>query len=299
MSRTPRKPGWKTANSKTKRRRAYAVQNVWVVSSIPYVGTNFETQFKKGLGNIAGTYKTTDNLGYVPATLQAAVKSAGKDNATLVVAVGGLITAQAALNVGTVPFLALTGGIVNFKNAPSGSFLGGVCLDSYKHDSDRIIYLMKKNNITADQICLLYNSNAAMANTEQQQFTYSQNADIDPTNVNNASAIYTAAFDSIGLITDASGSPPGIQAIIVSADPFFTLTKEQLKSTAGNYPYYMMYALKEYKTGTAPKHSHATIYAPNDDLPTVYNKLGAKARAIVNGGSSTWDHEGLDNPDDQ
>jgi hypothetical protein len=299
MSKTPKKFRRKTASSKAKGRRAYAVKNVWVVSSIPFSGTNFETQFKKGLGNIAGTYTTSDNLGYDPATLQAAVKNAGKDNSTLVVAVGGLITGQAAMKVGTVPFLALTGGTVNFKNATSGSFLGGICLDSYKHDTDRITYLMNKLNITADQICLLYNSNAAMAITEQQQFTYSQSADIDPTNVNNASAIYTAAFNLIGQMTDASGNPPGIQAIIVSADPFFTQTKESLKTAAGNYPYYMMYPLKEYKTGTAPKKKHATIHAPNDDLPTVYKKMGVKARAIVTGGSSAWDHEGLDNPDDQ
>jgi hypothetical protein len=302
MTKSPKKSGKKTAGSKTtNRRRTYAVENVRVVSSIPFVGSNFETQFKKGLGKIAGTYNAngTDNLGYDLGTLETAVTKAGNDNATLVVAVGGLITGQAAMNVGTVPFLALTGGTVNFKDAKSGSFLGGICLDSYKHNSDRITNLMNKLSILADQICLLYNTNAAMSVTEQQQFTYSQNADIDPTNVNNASAIYTAAFDAIGQMTDSGGNPPGIQAIIVSADPFFTQTKEQLKAVAANYPYYIIYPLKEYKTGTAPKHRRATIHAPNDDLPTVYNKLGKKARAIVTGGSSTWDHEGLDNPDDQ
>jgi hypothetical protein len=138
-----------------------------------------------------------------------------------------------------------------------------------------------------------------MAGTERQQFTYTQKADVNPTNVANATAIYTAAFDAIGQITDGNGDLPGIQAIVVSADPFFGQTKEQLKGVAKNYSYYMMYPLKGYKNGTPPKHNHATIHAPNDEMKKVYFKMGKKARAIVTGASTTWDHEGLDNPEDQ
>jgi hypothetical protein len=253
----------------------------------------FETQFKAGLGTIAGIYNPPiDNQGYDLTALKTAVQNASKNN-TLVVAVGGLITGQAAMQVG-VPFIALTGGTVNFLDATTSTFLGGICLDSYKHDIDRINYLKRKLNISADQICLLYNSYSAMAGTEEQQFTYTQNADINPTNVGNAAVIYTAAFDAIGQITDANGNLPGIQAIVVSADPFFTQTKEQLKIA-----YYMMYPLKGYKNGTLPKTKHATIYGPNDNMKQVYFKMGKKARAIVTGSSTTWDHEGLDNPDDQ
>jgi hypothetical protein len=299
MARVSRKSLVKkgTSGKKAKKKSVkYTVQNVLVVSTIPFSGSNFETQFKAGLGTISGTYNANENQGYDPQTLETDVRNAG--NATLVVTVGGLKAAQAALNVGTVPFISLAGGTAGFTDTTSRIFLGGICLDTYKHNIDRINYLMNKLTITADQICLLYNGNSAVSATEEQQFTYTQNADIDPTNVATANAIYTAAFDAIGQITDATGNSPGIQAIIVSADPFFTQTKEQLKFVASKYAYYMMYPLKEYRTGTPPKHAHSTTHTPNDDLPTVYRKMGVKAKNILGGQSATWDHQGLDNPVD-
>jgi hypothetical protein len=277
------------------------LQNVCVVSTIPFANTNFETQFKQGLGS-AGTYKTPkDNQGYVLETLKAAVQDAGSDNNTLVVTVGGLIAGIAAYQLGTVPFISLTGGTAGFANAPTGNFLGGVCLDAYKHDTDRINHLTAKLPITdADQICLLYNGkNAGLAGIEPNIFTYAQSADIDPTNVSSAVQIYTAAFTAIGKIRDANGNPPGIQAVIVSADPFFTQTKDQLKGTASTFPYYVTYPLKDYKTGTAPKQNHSTIHGPKDSLSTVYNKMGKKAKAVFAGHNVGWDHEDLDDPEDQ
>jgi hypothetical protein len=270
-----------------------ALPNVCVVSTIRFAGTTFETQFKAGLGTIPGTYKAPiDNQGYDIQTLITAAQNAAKNN-TLVVAVGGLITGQAALQA-KVSFIALTGGIVNFIDATTNTFLGGICLDSYKYDPGRITYLTTKVPCSANQICLLYNTHSAMASIEKQQFTYSQNADIDQTNVNNANAIYTTAFNAIGKL-------PNIKAVVVSADPFFGQTKDQLTSVAQNYPYYITYPLKGYKNANPrPKHNHSTIHAPKDDLATVYWKLGKKAGDIANGKTAAWDHEGpLDTPDDQ
>jgi hypothetical protein len=277
-----------------------ALQNVCVVSTIPFANTNFETQFRSGLGN-TGTYKQPqDNIGYDLNGLKTAVQTAGADNNTLVVTVGGLLAAIAADQVGSVPFISLAGGTAGFHDTPAGKFLGGTCLDAYSHNIDRINYLKGKVPLqSADQVCLLYNSkNTAYATPEINIFTYTQTADLDPSNVGNAANVYDAAFTGIGAIKDDNGNLPGIQAIVVSADSFFTQTKEQLKSVASNYPYYVSYPLKEYKSGTSPKRNHSTIHAPKDSLSSLYKKMGQKAKAALSGQAVTWDHEDLDNPDD-
>src|SRR5580700_4796549 len=99
MARVSRKSLVKkgTSGKKAKKKSVkYTVQNVLVVSTIPFSGSNFETQFKAGLGTISGTYNANENQGYDPQTLETDVRNAG--NATLVVTVGGLKAAQAALN---------------------------------------------------------------------------------------------------------------------------------------------------------------------------------------------------------
>jgi hypothetical protein len=277
-----------------------ALQNVCVVSTIPFANTNLETHFKSGLGN-TGTYKTPqDNIGYDLQALKTAVQTAGADNNTLVVTVGGLMAAIAADQVGTVPFISLAGGTAGFHGTPAGKFLGGTCLDAYSHNIDRINYLKGRVPLdSADQVCLLYNSkNSAFAGPETNIFTYTQPADLDPSNVVNAANVYDAAFTAIGKITDDNGNLPGIEAIVISADSFFTQTKEQLKSVASNYPYYVSYPLKEYKSGASPKRNHSTIHAPRDSLSSMYKKMGQKAKAVLTSQAVTWEHEFLDSPDD-
>jgi hypothetical protein len=270
--------------------------NVCVVSTIPFAGFDLEKSFKSGLGKIAGTYLTPiDSQGYDLPTLEAAVRRAGSDGQTLVVTLGGLICGQAAQNVNQYPFISLVGGVDKFSDAPSGNFLGGVSLDAYKHNIDRFNFLSRKG-IGVDEVCLLYNSNSAMASTEAGSFTYSQDAKIDHTNAGNALTIYTAAFNSIGEIKDSDGNLPGIQAVIVSADPFFTQVKDDLKRVAANFAYYVVYPLKEYKPG---KSGHSTIHAPKRNLSELYKGMGKKAKAVLNGQSAGWDHEGLDIPDEQ
>jgi hypothetical protein len=92
------------------RTKTVTVHKVCVVSSIPFAGTKFETQFKAGLGgNI--TYKTPkDGKGYDLTTLQQAISDAGSDGDTLVVTAGGLVVAQAAKGLtGSIPYISLVG----------------------------------------------------------------------------------------------------------------------------------------------------------------------------------------------
>jgi hypothetical protein len=180
------------------------------------------------------------------------------------------------LTVKSVPFISLAGGTAGFTDAPGGSFLGGVCLDAYKHDTDRINHLIKILSLSsADQVCLLYNGkNSAFVAPETIIFTYKQNADLDQSNINNAANVYKEAFNNIGTLTDDNGNLPGIEAVVVSADPFFTQTRDKLTTAAGNFPYHVCYPLKEYKSGA--KAEHSTIHAPKSSLAALFSKNGTK-----------------------
>jgi len=274
------------------------LQNVCVVSVMTFAGTEFETAFKDGFAS-AGTYITPkDNLGYDINNLRTNGVNLVPAN-SLVVAVGGLVAALAADGT-TMPYIALTGADFTW----SGVFLGGISLSASKHHMDRLAHLHYNKNNTpknAAKTCLLYNgANPNFSNLEKSAFPYTQaTQNIDQTTAGNAANIYATAFNNIDNKTNSDGSAANIEAIVVSADAFFTQTKDDLITAAGNR--YMVYPFNDYRDlgNKKPKHQSSTIHGPKFSLVEVYCKMGVKARLAMSGRYVNWDHEPFGDPQDQ
>jgi hypothetical protein len=209
---------------------------ILVVSMVPFSKTIFETKFLTGANIVLpdAIYSVSDNsgkgLGYKDSDLQAAISAA--DSNTLVVTVGGLAVAKAAKAVGTKRYISIVGDTTGFLNKPSGNFLGGISVESANQDANRISNVKTKSNVKDNTICLLFNSNSAMQGTEGGFFknSHTQNADIDGSTANPQTA-FSNAIAKIKAIKDPQGNPL-INAVIVSADPFYTLQRQALVAAA-------------------------------------------------------------------
>jgi hypothetical protein len=260
-----------------------------------FLGTPFETAFKDGLGPIPpANYRVIQDLGYDINNLRTNGVNQAASN-SLVVAVGGLAAALAADGT-TVPYIALTG--ADFKS--SGIFLGGFSLNAAKHHMEHLGHLHHKVKKKAAKTCLLYNgANPNFTGQETAVFSYAQPANIDQnTPTGNIAGIYNAAFTAIDNKQDG-GAAANIEATIVSADAFFTQTKDALITAAGNR--YMVYPFKDYKTlgAVQPRPASSTIHGPRSSLVEIYCKLGLKAKLALSVGTVNWDHEPLGDPEDQ
>jgi hypothetical protein len=277
-----------------------ALQNICVVSIIPFSNSTFETAFKDGLGPLApANYLVRDNLGYDINNLRANGVNQAAPN-TLVVTVGGLTAALAADGT-TVPYIALTG--ADFT--PSGIFLGGISLDVAKHHIEHLGHLNKGKGKRTSKTCLLYNgANMNFTSQENTVFSYTQPANIDQnTPAGNVAGIYNAAFAAIDNMQDPGGGAANIEAIIVSADAFFTQTKDALITAAANPPAanrYLVYPFQDYTMGAVHlRPNFSTIHGPKLSLVEIYCKLGLKAKLAMKAGNVNWDHEPLGDPEDK
>jgi len=275
------------------------ISKICVVSVMPFSNTAFENKFKVGLGPITGAnYQVKDNIGYDLTALQNAVNQAAANS--LVVAVGGLAAAMAADNT-TVPYIALTG--ADFTPSSSSSFWGGISLNAATLHSEQLRHLHFRHGKNPAKTCLLYNSaNPNFSNREKALFSFSQAVNIDQTTSAGAvDGLFNAAFAAIDAHTNPDGSA-AIEAIIASADAFFTFPayKDSLITQAGNR--YMVYPFNDYRTqgNVQPAGGSSTIHGPRRSLVEIYLKLGLKAKAVLKGSTNTgWDKEPLGDALDQ
>src|SRR5215831_17582674 len=214
---------------------------------------------------------------YDPSKIQqyeADLKNGGTE---FIAAVGGSIVMAAIINSTTpLPFVSLVGAMPK----DIGAFcLGGVSLESWASNKDRIAILKSKLSLAnADNVALYRNTQSAMAPDEAADWTLQvapSAANIIPTSGN-----YNTDFSSI---------PAAIQGIVVSSDPTFQQNKDALVAAINTWVgaaanRYVVYPLQIYsRAAQPPATTESTLYGP--DLYQAYYKLGQLARDAAASGA--------------
>jgi hypothetical protein len=254
---------------------------IGVISTVGYVGTDLETNFRRGVGNDAWCDAAAPqyNIGYDPAALGRAVTTFNGSAAVgLIVTVGGLASAIAALSVSTKPFISLIGGTITgtFPGTISGHFYGGITLHTFADNNARFTYLNSTKRFNAAQICLLSNPNSSMATVETSLAYWPSPPRGRVLTARNDGEIASAFTDF--------RNDNALQAMIVSADPLFQDDKDNLIGYANNSGKYVCYPLQTYaNTGSGATHQpnphHHTKHGPL--LATEYYNLGVKANWVI------------------
>ena len=265
---------WLKRSSDKKHRHEALAQVVNVVSSIG-IGQAFKTHFEAKL-NAAGAHITPTYYPHLDYGSGLANQIRQFNNG-LLVTLGGLVSFVASVASAQVKFISLIGGTpqINGNRFPTPSngstFWGAVSLESYAGNAQRIRYLGRApHNYQTSQISLLYNPNSFMANVEVQNWPNSnvQPGGVDP-NGNNSAQYYAAAFQNIAT-----------QAVVISADPYFQHTKDDLVAAANASGQYICYPLYNYQNSNPPPEPHgATLYGPK--LEDAIDSLGTMARDVL------------------
>jgi hypothetical protein len=263
--------------------RGPIAQTVTVVSSIG-ISDSFKSNFEatlnpKGANSITPAYYDNNGVGYGYGSALGA--EIAKFNSGLLVTIGGLVSWDAAMSNAATPFISLIGGTPQIgkdpfpspSSTPPSWFWGAVSLESYAGNATRIVHLGRiPQGFKSNQICLLYNPNSFMQGIELQTWpNYNcQPAGIDPDG-NNSALYYAAAFQSI---IANYGTP----AVVVSADPFFQYTKDQLVAAANASGLYVCYPSTSYLNAATPPLG-ATLFGPA--IEAGMTALGTMARTVL------------------
>jgi hypothetical protein len=264
-------------------------QGVGVVSSIAFSGTKLADAFQTGLSRPEIYMTIKDNCGYNPKSLHKGIHALNNDvHVGLIVTAGGLVVAQeAAKAIGaTLPFISLIGGTPgDFPSVGQGYFRGGVSLETFAHNPHRVAHL-KALGIPESKVCLLSNPNSFMSPAETNAWVAAGrgpviSAGASPgTEPANSVATYAPAFAAI--------EAANMQAVVVSADPFFKDTMDDLidaanRWLAGGKGRRIVYPLHDYENGAGkcrPLAGH-TLHGP--DLYEAYELLGKTAAEFLAG----------------
>ncbi len=266
---------------------ADVTQGIGVLSSISFAGTPLAAAFRKGLGREI-YMNVQDNRGYDPQSLNSAVQVLNNDvKIGLIVTAGGLVVAQeAAKKTGaTLPFISLVGGTPGVLSPGQGYFRGGVSLETFAHNPLRTAHLAR-SGIPEDKICLLSNPNSWMAPTETKAWASSPRGPIFTAGAvtgkgaTNSAATYKPAFAAI--------AAAGMRAVVVSADPFFKETMDDLIEAAnewlaGGKDRRICYPLHDYANhaGRCKPAAGHTLHGPV--LEDAYELLGKTAADFLAG----------------
>jgi hypothetical protein len=224
---------------------------------------------RDALGAYGGAHQELNN----------AVKSLDA-TADIIVTVGGSISAKAAADwAKSKPFLAIVGTTPNFNIDPNGTFRGGINLDTPGNNTARNGYVIAKwTTIPANRVCLLHNKNAQMAKDELSSWRSQGWPEQGAASGENSAIKFADAFSKAALKADA---------VVVSADPYFTLKRDDLVQAANNSNLKVCYPFEFYTTANpSPATSRSMWFGP--DLMDAYGKMGAKAVSVLaNPNSST------------
>lgn len=278
---------------------AAVTQGIGVLSSISFDGTNLADAFKKGLGNPRIYINVQDNRGYEPKSLHNGVQVLNNDTKVgLIVTVGGLVSAQEAAKPtgATLPFISLVGGTPgHFPSPGQGYFRGGVSLETFAHNPHRVAHL-KGLGVPESKVCLLSNPNSHMAAAETAAWVLKGRGPVITAGASaglgtsNSAATYRPAFAAI--------AGAGMQAVVVSADPFFKETMDELIDAANSWvsegkDRRVIYPLHDYANVSGkckPARGH-TFHGPL--LEEAYELLGKMAASFLAGQPTTLQTLGI------
>jgi hypothetical protein len=264
-------------------------QGIGVLSSISFSGTKLADAFHSGLCRPEIYVTIKDNCGYHPQSLHKGLHALNNDvHVGLIVTAGGLVVAQEAAKAtgATLPFISLIGGTPGaFPSMGQGYFRGGVSLETFAHNPHRVAHL-RGLGIPEDRICLLSNPNSFMAPAEMGAWVAAGRGPVISAGASpgmgsvNSAATYAPAFAAI--------EAANMQAVVVSADPFFKETMEDLidvanRWLAGGKGRRIVYPLHDYENPAGkcrPSAGH-TLHGP--DLYEAYELLGQIAAAFLAG----------------
>ena len=162
-----------------------------------------------------------------------------------------------------------------------GNCFGGVNLQSLDANSKRVDYLVS-NGCTRANIGLFCNPKSAMNQAEEKNWNSIPGVFHPPAHGGNTGN----KNDSTHYDKDLAALDPKIHTLIISADPFFQDTKEELIKALNHWlkadsKRRVCYPLEDYKnvSGTPPTNKKSYWYGPA--LKEVYNLLGNSAAAAL------------------
>jgi hypothetical protein len=243
-----------------------------------YRDTSLERNFRTGVGHDAwcDAAPVKDKLGYGDNALNGAVDDHNADgNVGLIVTVGGVASARAALRRSKKPFLSLFGDVIaSFPGTITGNFFGGIFLHTFLNNDERVAHLKRPpHRFTDSQICLLSNPNSVYAPEETGQWPNPPRGRI--LNAGTAADIVTAFAD---FTNDGT-----LRAMIISADGFFQDNKDTIIDQANQSDKHVSYPFQIFAEGhVKPRHQRHTLHGPK--LATAYFNLGKKAEEVINSG---------------
>jgi hypothetical protein len=260
-----------------------------VLSSISFSGTKLADAFLKGLSRPEIHVAVKDNSGYEPKSLHNGVHALNNDvHVGLIVTAGGLVVAQEAAKPtgATLPFISLIGGTPGaFPCVGQGYFRGGVSLETFAHNPHRVAHL-KGLGIPEDKVCLLSNPNSFMSPTEMAAWVAAGRGPVISAGASpgmgpkNSVTTYAPAFAAI--------EAAQMQAVVVSADPFFKDTMDDLIDAANRWlaagtGRRVVYPLHDYANpaGRCKPSAGHTLHGP--DLGEAYELLGRTAAIFLAG----------------
>jgi hypothetical protein len=257
-------------------------KGVGIVSNITYKDTNLERNFDRGLDHPQWDRVVLHQVGYDPAHLAEAVGRLNDNPSVgLIVTVGGVTTAQAALSYPqlTKPFVSLIGDIIipDFPGTIQGRFFGGINLENFRRNSERIARLGARG-FAAHEICLLCNPMSATTRLETEEWRNANPPRGDIFDAQNLQKIQEAFTKFKQHDT--------LRAMIISSDGFFQDSKDLIKDEAEKSRKLVCYPLQIYAEGNRPlPRGRSRRHGPR--LATAYFDLGRKAAEVIQSGTAS------------
>jgi hypothetical protein len=244
-----------------------------------------------------GSSPAKRNGKYVSGDLKQAKKDLKKlDKCNVIATIGGGVVFNAiSAETDNPTFVSMFGDMPDLTPDGIGNCLGGISLESWASNEDRIGHLTSKLTCNANEIGLYYNRNSAMSGQEVANWDQ-----ISPPIAGVSSAKYftgglpgppptnDAAAFTADLVTNATFFPARVRALVISADPFFAENMDLLidaanawiaRDPAHRYVCYPTQGYQNLNSAHKPTPSKSTVYGP--DLVTVYQVLGFLAKSAI------------------
>jgi hypothetical protein len=277
-----RKSKAKSASAKKKagekkRPKLNLVRGIGVVSTI-YVTREMKKAFQNGVNDNSVIVKFRHASSYKGPKLKRKIKRFGTDpQIGLIVTVGGAKVYNVAKNESTKPFLSLVGAA---PRIPDADCYGGMTLNSFGQNVDRVGYIVSKENLPRTSIALLHNPNSTMAVEELDDWAGLNagrviEAGKDGAADENDSSTYEAAFSL----------PADVEAVVVSADPFFQETMDELVDEANRSNRFVCYPLQDYKNAFPPPAPFKSACL-GPSLMEAYKQMGELAMQVITNGKA-------------
>jgi hypothetical protein len=271
----------KKAPNKQKKVPVLVASMIGVISTIN-IKHEMKHAIKAGVNDPGIKLKFVYVGSYKRAKLKKKIEKLNNDTEVgLIITLGGNKTFDAATALSDKNFVSLVGSIPTPQPAKCK---GGVSLNSFMANGDRIDHLVNDKKKKKNKIALLCNPNSSMNVNEENNWTNAlsmpassiYHAGKDNQADENDSSTFQAAFETI---TDDN-----MQAVIISADPFFQDAMDELVADANKSGVYVTYPLQDYANAWEPPESgQSTLQGP--DLIAACTSLGGIAAAAFRTGT--------------